>query len=378
MIGHYINLLFKWASICRWNNFPRIENVTETDNHAFVLHTIVILYYMLTEKEKKKINLHFIFKKVLLSSFITFVLSDINSDLKKRLIQKNNIMYTKLELKVYNILLAMDVPQQIKDDLNNLLQTDRSMFWNQYEFENDLIKYSKLWVAQSEAKINAIVYKDIYSDTIKTLQADMEQEKYTMFNKYMTRNIEKYLHNIRRLQSSFRWNKFRKIYPISVMSHLYIVFALCYIIWRLENLDDDALVDIMKKWLYHDIPESITWDIVTPTKRAVEGFDKVLEEIEETMIQENLLLYLDKFKFSQDIKKYMLYASHGERWKLMKLADNFSALFEAKLESKHSEEFDNIYKNSKKIINKENCISAQYIMKFWVDYFDDNLDNLLR
>lgn len=370
--------MFKWASICRWNNFPRIENVTETDNHAFVLHTIVILYYMLTEKEKKKINLHFIFKKVLLSSFITFVLSDINSDLKKRLIQKNNIMYTKLELKVYNILLAMDVPKQIKDDLNNLLQTDRSMFWNQYEFENDLIKYAKLWVAQSEAKINAIVYKDIYSDTIKTLQTDMEQEKYAIFNKYMTRNIEKYLHNIRRLQSSFRWNKFRKIYPISVMSHLYIVFALCYIIWRLENLDEDALVDIMKKWLYHDIPESITWDIVTPTKRAVEWFDKVLEEIEETMIQENLLLYLDKFKFSQDIKKYMLYASHWERGKLMKLADNLSALFEAKLEAKHSEEFEKIYHDIKKLINKENYLSAQYIMKFWVDYFDDNLDNLLR
>ncbi|MFZ5341311.1 MAG: hypothetical protein ACOZBL_01755 [Patescibacteria group bacterium] len=70
-----------------------------------MLHTIVIMKSILEEKEKIKVNLDFIFKKIILSSFVTFMLSDINSDLKQRIKQKNNIIYTKLELKVFNLIL---------------------------------------------------------------------------------------------------------------------------------------------------------------------------------------------------------------------------------------------------------------------------------
>lgn len=378
MLWYYINLMFRWISIYRWNNFPRIENVTETDNLAYVLHTIVIMKYMLEEKEKIKINLDFVFKKIILWSFVTFMLSDINSDLKQRIKQKNNIMYTKLELKVYNLILWINIPQRIKTDFENILQSDNTIFWTQFWFENKLIRFCKLRVAKQEALHNAMVYKNNYKKVIESMDEKLNNEEFAIFNKYMTKNIENYLENIRRLQFAQRWNKMRRIYPISVMSHLFIVFFLCYLIWTLEELKSEKITELMLRGLYHDISEAITWDVVTPTKKAINWLEDLLVEIETDMVEESLLIYIKKFKFQKDIKKFILDSKEWEIWKLLKIADIFSALFEAKVESHNNDEFLEIYRKTKKLLNSRDYTSVDYLMKFWVDYFDDNIEEILK
>ncbi|MFZ5341310.1 MAG: hypothetical protein ACOZBL_01750 [Patescibacteria group bacterium] len=93
-----------------------------------------------------------------------------------------------------------------------------------------MIKFCKLWVAKQEALHNAMVYKTNFKKAIENIDEKLNNEEFAIFNKYMSKNIEYYLENIRRLQFAQRWNKMRRIYPISVMSHLFIVFFLCYLI----------------------------------------------------------------------------------------------------------------------------------------------------
>lgn len=245
-------------SIYRWNNFPRIHNVTETDNLAFVLHTVLLLSYIIKEKEKIDINILFIFKKIIFSSFITFVLSDINSELKTKIKKRHNLIWAKLELKVYNTLLALDMPERMKNDFQTMLQTDADMFGQQFKLENRIIKFAKLRVARQEANDNAVVYKDVYSKVLKSIDNSLNSEEYEMFAKYMDKDLNKYLMNIKRLQFSYRWNMTRRVLPVSVMGHLYIVFFLSYLIGILEDLPDNKLQDIMIRGLYHDIPETLT------------------------------------------------------------------------------------------------------------------------
>jgi 5'-deoxynucleotidase YfbR-like HD superfamily hydrolase len=50
----------------------------------------------------------------------------------------------------------------------------------------------------------------------------------------------------------------KRIYPISVMAHSYITFFLAYIAGKTEDYNDEKILDIMTRALFHDVPESIT------------------------------------------------------------------------------------------------------------------------
>lgn len=137
MIWYYINLVFSGISIYRWNNFPKIEKITENDNIAFVLHTIYTLKNIIEEKEWVSIDMYYIFKKIIFWSFVKFVISDIDFDVKRRIKNKNINMYNRLEEKIYSMLKSFDAPQKFKDDMLKIYSIERLNKQWEYELENN-------------------------------------------------------------------------------------------------------------------------------------------------------------------------------------------------------------------------------------------------
>lgn len=191
-------------------------------------------------------------------------------------------------------------------------------------------------------------------------------------------NPEKFLLSVRRLQSSYRWNRMRRSYPVSVMSHLYIIVYLTYIIGNIEGQSPEEILSMMQVALFHDIPEAITGDIVAPTKMAVPGFEHYLMEIEKEMVDEYLLVYLDGYSFKKEFETNMLVPWSTMHGATVKLADNFSALFEARIESFQSPEFYQIYQGIKKSLHKKPYASVDYLFKYGVDYFENNLQDIVK
>lgn len=380
MIWYQIGLLFRWISITRWNNFPRIENITTNDNLALVLHTMMLLASVLEEKEWKKVNLNYLFKKIIFESFDVFILSDINSDVQYRVKQKNVAIFKLLQEKVYWFMKNLELPEWIIEDMMFIHDNKSNP---KYAFEDSLFHFSKLWVAYYEAHFNWKIYSEIYEPILTNMESRINSKEYSVFLKYININkaenhLEKYLLNIRRLQFNYRWNRMKRTYPVSVMSHLYIVFFIAYILWKLEKLPEKDCITLMKIALFHDIPEAITWDIVTPTKKAVKWFEELIAEVEKDMLREYLLVYLKNYKFSSEYEKLMLDPFTDELWKIAKIADIFSALFEARIETQHNSEFTKVCKNIRRYLHSINRESIDYIMKFWVDYFDDNVEDMIH
>ncbi len=378
MIWYQIGLIFRWISIYRWNNFPRIENISTNDNLAFVLHTTMLLSAILEEKEWKKIDLWYIFKKVLFESFDTFILSDINSDVQFRVKQKNSAIFRLLQEKVHSFIIDLELPESIKADINFIHDNKDN---EKYELEDKLYHFSKLWAAYYEAYFNWKIYDDIYEPIFQNIKSRINSKEYTIFLKYINvdekeNELEKYLLNVRRLQFNYRWNRMKRTYPISVMSHLFISFYLAYVIWKLEQRSEKEILEMMKMALFHDIPEAITWDIVSPTKKAIQWFEELLSEVEKDMLEEYLLVYIKKYKFHDSFKDYMVSPFDWEIWKLVKLADIFSALFEARIEN--STEYSKTYQKIKRYLHTLPYQSINYILKFWVDYFDDNIEDIIK
>jgi len=170
------------------------------------------------------------------------------------------------------------------------------------------------------------------------------------------------------------------------MSHLVIASFITYILSSGEKNEFEAI----KRALYHDIPEAITWDIITPTKNLIRKcasskkvWENILDKMEEKMLKEQLFDNLDNEEFSkyyEEIKEYMLnpFNENKEEWNIAKIADLFSALLEAEIEVKEiwnqtfkkpSDSIKNAITKKLKQSNLENHPKINFLLKEWIDKF---------
>lgn len=176
-----------------------------------------------------------------------------------------------------------------------------------------------------------------------------------------------------------RWNQQKRIFPISVMSHLVVITFLTYVIVMMENHSGKNydMKDMLLRALYHDIPEAITGDIITPTKKAVPGFVELLEKVEIDMMNDYLFYYIGE-DYKKEVYNFMLHPFDGENGKIVKYADIISSLLEAKVEVNFgSTNYREIYGNIKKKVNTFSCVSVDYLLKHGLDSFDERSDDIL-
>lgn len=378
MIQVLIELIFhRWLTIKRWNNFPRIEDVSILDNAWYIIHIALFLSHI-EEKSWKKVNREFLIKRILFWVFSKLVLSDINSWTLNYIKKIDPEIYNKFQDKVHWNLFDLDVPDFIKKDMQDVLNC------TSHKLELDIIDAARKYSWLQECIINSKVFPWAYDVPMEELNIDIsaKKQKLESFKILMNNeNYKTYLSQIRRLCHSKRWPWEQRKYDISVMAHLYIVTFFAYIIWSFEiaNWKDYNILEFMMKWIYHDIPEVITWDIITPTKRAIPGFSQMLEKVEWQMMNDFFFVYIDK-EYEESVKKYMLDPFTDEIWKYVKHADIFSMIFESRIEvTEDNKKFTNIYNRMLETWEKFNTKSSEYILKHCVENFwKSNFNDLLK
>lgn len=369
-------MLTSGISMKRWNNFPRIEDISHLDNVWFTLHIAMFLSY-LEEKNWNKVDKEFIMKKIIFNSIKILVLSDINSWTRNYIEKVNKDIFNKLEQKVYDYIFSFDAPDYLKDDIINTINNKDKVL------ELSIIEASKRYAGYKECLVNREVFSDMYEVPYKEIMNQLDEKRKDLKSLDMllkNPNYEKYLSNIRKLSHSLRWNQQKRMFPISVMAHLVLITFLSYVMWTIENnkwnSDKLDIFEIMFKALYHDIPEAITGDIITPTKKAIPWFEEILEEVERDMLEDYLFYYVWD-EYEAYVKGYMLNPWTWIEGPYVKSADIISALFEAKIEVNYgSTNFIEIYRNIKRKVNTFEYASVEYVLKHVVDSFDNCDDDL--
>lgn len=189
-----------------------------------------------------------------------------SSEVKERLQSSFPDIYQTLEQDLYDRIGGWDMPSYILDDITEARANTP---------EDTLISFAKVWASYYEVYQNSLVYGDAYAQVIQNILHRADHPDFAPFLRYVDfapghqMDLESYLLVIHRLSSSYRWNRSTRKYPVSVLSHTYIVTFFSYLIAREKGLDNITLEDMLLTALYHDIPEAITGDIITPTKKAV-------------------------------------------------------------------------------------------------------------
>ena len=340
------------------------------DNLGFVIHVALFLSY-LEEQKWKKVDKLFLIKRLIFASFNRLVLADINSGTREYILSLDKEIFKKLEDKALEKILELEGSQNIKDDIKITLEDDSK------ELELLIIEAAKKYAGHRECTINSRVYSEVYEKTLTVITWELEvtRKKLESLDELLSNeNYEKYLSHVRGLSHSFRWMQENRQFPISVMAHLVYVTFISYIIWSLENENwaDLDIEELLLKSIYHDIPEAITGDIITPTKRSIPGFVEILEEVELKMMEDYMFEYVPE-DYKNYISPYIFAPFDDELWKIAKYSDIFSALFEAKIEINNGNHaFREMYLNIKNKANSFGLTSTDYLVKYWIDKFDED------
>lgn len=202
----------------------------------------------------------------------------------------------------------------IKDLNNNVPDTDK--------VENELMSsMTKLFGDAEEEKI----LKDICHNI-----------------QFRVNELNIFISYFEKLRPQVRWSQTCRTPQTTVLGHSMYVATLTYFAIKEMDIQNDAdkyLVDNFYCALFHDLPESLTRDIISPVKRSIKNLEKELSNYEFDEVYERIIS-----KITNKWKEHFMYLLGAENNKfnsfsvrkfilgdLVKLMDYLAAFVEAKM-----------------------------------------------
>ncbi len=369
-----IDYFFTAASIQRWNDYPRMIDLVELDKQA---HKFIIAYFI--AKQEKDVNYIALIESGIFEFLRRVVVTDIRPDVfHKALMQK------KEEINRWVI-------ENLKTSIKDI---DDGKFLSKFQeyFTNDKINTKERFILKAASYLAtkwefSIVYQtsSFLSDIDKTKIA-IEEEIEDYYELIGVRKIalgKKLAHLVDisgRLRFQKRWAQTPRIPNTSVLGHMLIVAFLGYFYSIKINACPKRVENNFFCALFHDLPEALTRDIISPVKYSVSGLDDIISEYEINKINEEILplvpkTYINEFKYilglydgkkdefsnkikTDKIKEVKDLSDFNEDkfnaidGKALKECDRIAAFIEATLSMSYGVKSKELVKGKKEILNR--------------------------
>ena len=367
--------LFDLAYMQRWNDKLRPITFIEMDKQA---HKFMITY-LFAKLEEKVTSIDWI--TIIEGSIFEYLQRMIVTDIKPTVFDKmrqntqkmkefNNWIFSQLE----------PILRPLGDDFVRRYQEYFAL--PQTNVCKKIIHaahvYSSRWEFQILEKANPDGYDNSF---IKSwFEQQMEQcydlrgiQEVALFTSY-----KKFINLCGQLRFQIRWSNLMREPKTSVLSHSLFVAFTSYLFTLSQNGCEKRCYNNTFTGLFHDLPEVLTRDIISPVKNSVEGLGDLIKECEKEQMQaivypllpENLQnemrLYTEtefedyiidnkKMKLTSTAEINSLYNSskyNPRDGKLVKAADELSALIEADIAIKNGSIHEEFHAAKNKLKNK--------------------------
>jgi putative hydrolases of HD superfamily len=293
-----IEFIFEAAHIQRWNDHIRPQGFTELDKQA---HKMMILYILARYEEKEheaKLDWQVLIEGGIFELFHRIVLTDIKPPVFHELMRCSGPALNKW---VYDELLRR-VPELEGTEFFQRLQTYFDKKNNLKE--KKILRAAHYLATEWEFRIVYHLNQGIYG---------LEETKHAIANEledhYDLAGVKKialggktrsFIDLVGQLRFQKRWSQSPRVPETSVMGHVLIVATLSYFCALSMGACKQRLVNDFLGGLWHDLPEVLTRDIISPIKRSIKGLDELIKDIEKRQVAEKLLPLLPS-EWHQDI-----------------------------------------------------------------------------
>lgn len=312
-----IEQFFTSASIQRWNDYPRMVELVELDKQA---HKFIIAFFIASMEEEKINHVHLI-EAGIFEFLRRGIVTDIRPDVFRQALQQKEKEINEWVLsKLYDQLINIEDGEFYKRFKNYL--NDSTM----YKKERFILKAASYLATRWEF---SIVYQTSkFLSGIDKVKEEVEEEIEDYYELIGVRKIAlnkklaKVIDLSGRLRFQKRWAQTPRIPETSVLGHMLIVAILGYFYSTHIKACDKRVENNFYCALFHDLPEALTRDIISPVKYSVSGLDDIISEYEIKMIEDEILPYVPQ-KIVKDFKYLLgLYGENEKDEFLNKINEN--------------------------------------------------------
>jgi len=369
-----VDYIFSSASIQRWNDYPRMVDLVELDKQA---HKFIIAFFI--AKCEKDINLSHLIEAGIFEFLRRIVVTDIRPDVFRKALQKkgpeiNGWVLDKLESSLKEIDDGTFF-QKFKDYLENS---------EMYKKERFILKAASYLATKWEF---GIVYQtsqflnDI-EEVKKEVDAEIEDyyELIGVRKIALNKKLAKIIDLSGRLRFQKRWAQTPRIPETSVLGHMLTVAVFGYFYSIEINACSKRLENNFFVALFHDLPEALTRDIISPVKYCVDELADIIAEYEVVQIEDKIMPYIPddlkeefsyilglddnnfkdefenkitedgKIKVVKDMQRYNQDKYNAIDGKALKQCDKLSAFIEASLSISHGIKSKELLQGKKQIM----------------------------
>lgn len=283
-----MELIFSASSIERWNDHPRTAQFTEIDKQA---HKAMIAYFIARAEEDRgrAVDWNRLIANGAFSFLHRVLVTDIKPPVFHRLMQDraqqrqlNDWVYAQLE----PLLSPLDYPlcEQCRaylgsapDSLEDRILGAAHYIATRWEF-GFIYYWSKPLYGIEKTREEIMGEIEKYRDLAAV--SDILSSEGGAFNDLISL--------VGQLQFQKRWAQIQRLPPTSVLGHLLVVALLSWLISLEIGAGARRRRNDFYGGLFHDLPEVLTRDIISPVKRSVKGLDELVKKLERRGVEENL------------------------------------------------------------------------------------------
>lgn len=359
--------IFEGFSIQRWNDLVRPFELVEMDKAA---EKMVIAYIIgkYEEKNGNFVDWNWMIYASLFDLLKKIALCDIKSPVQQMLKKEFPQEYMRLNEWVLN-----QYRQLIKDDeLFSKFTIYIGQKAGSFAVPKNLTK--SIHIYDAAHKLSTLRELEMISfvnekERLSNIEAQLKSEIQPYLDleglqKFMTRQKEfDFLLKIEQLRFQTRWNQTPRIPKTSVLGHSFFVAIMTLLLGRENSVKmcEQRVINNFFSALFHDLPESVTRDIISPVKQATDDLPNIVKKIEDEIVNKELVplmqdfykdqvIYFTSDEFSNRILvdgkvKVVSYQELNEKYNdkkyqpvdgnLVRVCDHLSALMEADISIKH-------------------------------------------
>ena len=367
-----IDYIFSSASIQRWNDYPRMVELVELDKQA---HKFIIAYFI--AKLENDINYTHLIEAGIFEFLRRVVVTDIRPDVFRKALQKKS--------REINAWVISKLTPSIKDiNDGNFLQKFEEYLSNpeMYKKERFILKAASYLATKWEFSIvyQTSQFLNDIEDVKKSVDEEIEDyyELIGVRKIALNKKLAKIIDLSGRLRFQKRWAQTPRVPETSVLGHMLTVAIFGYFFSLEVNACDKRLQNNFFTALFHDLPEALTRDIITPVKYCVDELSEIIAEYEIEKIQESILpnipeilhdefsyilglydgikeefqnkIYEDKIQIVEDVSKYNSNKYNAIDGLALKQCDKLSAFVEASLSISHGIKSKELISGKKEIL----------------------------
>lgn len=287
-----IEKIYVAASMQRWMDHIRPVEFTELDKQA---HKMVIAYVIAKYEELMNGKGRLEWIKLIEGGFFEFlqrvVLTDIKPPIFNRIKSKHGDVLNRLILD--NLSKALQGAEGLQKRFENYIMNPREA-----PFEKRILKaahdLATFWEFRTIYKLNQTLYGiDVTKKRIEN-EVEAHHSLTGVQQIVLYKKAQGFIDLCGQLRFQQRWAQTQRIPKTSVLGHMLIVAIFSYLLSLEITSCKERLYNNYFAALFHDLPEVLTRDIVSPVKRSIEGLEDTIKEIEQELLDESILPLLPK------------------------------------------------------------------------------------